>query len=88
MTDVVTLCNAIENMIRTADPARRRAVARAFDDYAHTFPANYEWAVSGQGPALLHFLMGSIEMTCQEAPSKPKPNLRVVEFKKMEPAHV
>jgi hypothetical protein len=35
----------------------------------------------------LHFLMGAIEMTCAE-PSKPKPNLRVVEFKKMEPAHV
>jgi hypothetical protein len=31
--------------------------------------------------------MGAIEMTCQETPSKPKPNLRVVECKKMEPAH-
>jgi hypothetical protein len=88
MTDVVDLCAAIENMIRTADPVRRRAVARAFDDYAATFPGNYNWAVSGQAPALLHFLLGSIEMTCAEAPSKPKPNLRVVEFKKIEPAHV
>jgi hypothetical protein len=88
MTDVVDLCAAIETMIRTADPARRRAVARAFDGYAATFPANYDWAVSGQAPALLHFLMGAIEMTCTEVPSKPKPNLRVVEFKKMEPAHV
>lgn len=88
MTDVVDLCASIENMIRTADPARRRTVARAFDGYARSFPANYEWAVSGQAPALLHFLMGAIEMTCAEAPSKTKPNLRVVEFKKMEPAHV
>jgi hypothetical protein len=32
--------------------------------------------------------MGAIETTCAEAPSKAKPNLRVVEFKKMEPAHV
>jgi len=88
MTDVVDLCASIENMIRTADPARRRIVARAFDGYARSFPANYEWAVSGQAPALLHFLMGAIEMTCAEAPSKTKPNLRVVEFKKMEPAHV
>jgi hypothetical protein len=88
MTDVVDLCAAIENCLRTADPARRRAVARAFDDYARSFPANYDWAVSGQAPALLHFLMGSIEMTCAEAPSKPKPNLRVIEFKKMEPAYV
>jgi hypothetical protein len=88
MTDVVDLCASIENMIRTADPARRRTVARAFDGYARSFPANYEWAVSGQAPALLHFLMGAIETTCAEAPSKTKPNLRVVEFKKMEPAHV
>jgi hypothetical protein len=88
MTDVVDLCASIENMIRTADPARRRTVARAFDGYARSFPANYEWAVSGQAPALLHFLMGAIETTCAEAPSKAKPNLRVVEFKKMEPAHV
>jgi hypothetical protein len=73
MTDVCDLCGAIENMIRTADPARRRAVARAFDGYAATFPGNYEWAVSGQAPALLHFLMGAIEMTCQQ-PSKPKPD--------------
>jgi hypothetical protein len=88
MTDVVDLCASIEDMIRTADPARRRTVARAFDGYARSFPANYEWAVSGQAPALLHFLMGAIETTCAEAPSKAKPNLRVVEFKKMEPAHV
>jgi hypothetical protein len=88
MTDVVDLCASIENMIRTAEPARRRAVARAFDGYARSFPQNYDWAVSGQAPALLHFLMGSIEMTCQEAPSKSKPSLRVVELKKMEPAHV
>jgi hypothetical protein len=86
MTDVVDVCSAIENMIRTADPARRRAVARAFDGYARSFPANYEWAVSGQAPALLHFLMGSIEMTCAEAPSKSKPDLRVVPFKKAQPA--
>jgi len=32
MTDVVDLCANIENMIRTADPSRRRAVARAFSD--------------------------------------------------------
>jgi hypothetical protein len=38
MTDVVDLCASIENMIRTADPARRRAVARAFDGYAQSFP--------------------------------------------------
>jgi hypothetical protein len=88
MTDVVDLCASIEDMIRTADPARRRTVARAFDGYARSFPANYEWAVSPQAPALLHFLMGAIETTCAEAPSKAKPNLRVVEFKKMEPAHV
>jgi hypothetical protein len=87
MTDVVDLCAAIENMVRTADPARRRAVARAFDGYAHSFPQNYEWAVSGQAPALLHFLMGSIEMTCSEAP-KSKPDLRVVPLTKSEPAHV
>jgi hypothetical protein len=74
--DVVKLCAAIENMIRTVDPARRRAVARAFGDYAATFPNNYDWAVSGQAPALLHFLMGAIEMTCQEAPKSWKPNLR------------
>jgi hypothetical protein len=87
MTDVVDLCASIENMIRTAE-ARRRAVARAFDGYARSFPQNYDWAVSGQAPALLHFLMGAIEMTCAEAPSQSKPDLRVVEFKKMQPAHV
>jgi hypothetical protein len=80
-TDVVDLCASIESMIRTADPARRRAVARAFDGYAQTFPANYDWAVSGQAPALLHFLMGAIEMTCAEAPKSSKPNLRVVEMR-------
>jgi hypothetical protein len=88
MTDVVHLCAAIENCLRTADPARRQAVSKAFDGYARSFPQDYEWAISGQAPALLHFLMGSIEMTCAEAPSKSKPDLRVVEFKKMEPAHV
>jgi hypothetical protein len=74
MTDVVDLCAAIENMIRTADPAER-----AFDGYATTFPENYEWIVTGQAPALLHFLMGGIEMTCREvwAP-KAKPSLLVI----------
>jgi hypothetical protein len=81
MTDVVDLCAAIESMIRTADPTRRRAVARAFDGYAQSFPSNYHWAVSGQAPALLHFLMGSIEMTCAEKhPPRPKPGLRLVEL--------
>jgi hypothetical protein len=80
MTDVCDLTAAIECMIRTADASRRKAVARAFDGYARSFPANYEWAVSGQAPALLHFLMGAIEMTCQEAPSKPKSSLNVIDF--------
>jgi hypothetical protein len=48
-------------MIRTADPARRRTVARAFDGYARSFPANYEWAVGGQAPALLHFLWAQLK---------------------------
>jgi hypothetical protein len=86
MTDVVHLCAAIENCLRTADPARRKAVAKAFDGYARSFPQNYEWAIGGQAPALLHFLMGSIEMTCAEAPSKSKPDLRVVPFRNPQPA--
>ena len=50
-------------------------------------------ATSPQAPALLHFLMGAIEMTCAETPSgsaraegKSKPDLRVVPFKKAQPA--
>jgi hypothetical protein len=57
--------NAVEEMIRSADSEKRQALAHTIDVYHGDYPEEFNWATSGQAPALLHNLMLSIDTACR-----------------------
>ena len=79
MSDTVHLCDRLGRMVRTADPATRRAFARELDAFWERYPDLHDRIVSGEAPGLLHFLLGALEAACRET-QKPKPHLRVIRF--------
>jgi hypothetical protein len=84
MSDVVDLCDAIEDALGEAPPEARRILAREIDGFWEAFPRMHQWVMSGFAPSFIYHVMSSIEMACRkDFKAKPKPDLRVVEFKKM-----
>lgn len=81
-TDMYGLLDAVEAVIKAADPARREALAEAIDGYAADFPDDFSWAVGPSSPALLHHLMVLIDSACRpDSQSKPRPLIRLVDRK-------
>jgi hypothetical protein len=68
--------DALENIIRSATEAKRTALEAALDTYADEFSEEFDWAISGQSPALLHHLMMCIDLACH--PAKPGRVIRLV----------
>jgi hypothetical protein len=86
MDDEVTgmwkVLDAIEAVIKAADPAKRESLARTIDAYAEDFPEDFYWAIGSQAPTLLFHLLISIDSACRpEAQSRPRPAIRLVDRK-------
>jgi hypothetical protein len=86
MDDEVTgmwkVLDAIEAVIKAADPAKRESLARTIDRYAEDFPEDFYWAIGSQAPTLLFHLLISIDSACRpEAQSRPRPAIRLVDRK-------
>jgi len=82
ITTIYELLDAIEAVIKAADPAKREALTRTIDAYAESFPEDFFWATGSQAPMLLHHLLNTIDSACRpEAQSKPRPVIRLVDRK-------
>jgi hypothetical protein len=67
------LLDAIEKIIRAADPALRKELAEIFEAYSYDFPEEFEWAVGAQSPMLLWMLMNAIWDASGDPSSEPQP---------------
>jgi hypothetical protein len=47
------LLDAIKDVIKAADPAKRAILTKTIDAYADDFPDDFFWAVGAQAPTLL-----------------------------------
>jgi hypothetical protein len=82
ITSMYELLDAIEAVIKAADPAKRKALAQTVDAYAADFPDDFWWAVGPQAPTLLHHLLQMIDAACRpDAQSKPRAAIRLVDRK-------
>jgi hypothetical protein len=74
--------DALEAVIKAADPDKRNALAEIIDDYAEHYPEDFFWATGAQSPTLLSHLMMVVDSACRpEAQSKPRPTIRLVDRK-------
>jgi hypothetical protein len=69
---IYELFDAVEAVVKSADPAQRKALAQTIDAYADDFPDEFYWAVGPQAPTFLSHLLFSIDTACgPEAQSSP-----------------
>jgi hypothetical protein len=74
--------DALEAVIKAADPDKRNALAETIDAYAEHFPEDFFWATGPQSPALLGHLMMVVDSACRpEAQSKARAAIRLVDRK-------
>ncbi len=59
------LLAAIEELIRSADSEKKKALAVALDRYIEENAHDFFWATGPQAPALLHHIMMSIDLSCR-----------------------
>ena len=82
ITGMYELLDAIEAVIKAADPAKREALARTIDAYSEDFPDEFFWAIGGRAPTLLNHILTTADAACRpEAQSKPRPAIRLVDCK-------
>jgi hypothetical protein len=76
------LLDAVEAVVRAADPATRKSLAQTIDAYTDDFPDEFYWAVGPQAPALLNHMLSTIDAACHaEAQSKPRAANRLADRK-------
>jgi hypothetical protein len=76
------LLDAIESVIKAADPVKREALAQTIDAYADDFAEDFFWAVGPRAPTLLNHLLQMIDAACRpELQSKPRSAIRLVDRK-------
>jgi hypothetical protein len=82
ITGIYELLDAIEAVIKAADPVKREILARTIDAYAEYFPDDFYWATGSQAPTLLNHMLNTIDAACRpDAQSKPRPAIRLVDRK-------
>jgi hypothetical protein len=82
ITGIYELLDAIEAVIKAADPDKRKDLAQTIDAYADDFPHEFYWAVGSQAPTLLNYMLSTIDAACRpEQQSKPRPAIRLVDRK-------
>ena len=57
LTGMYEVFEAVENVIRAADPALSRRLYDVMNSYGDDFPDEYFWATGPQSPVLLHGLL-------------------------------
>jgi hypothetical protein len=73
---------ALEDVIKAADPEKRAALAETIDGYGDSCPDEFYWAIGAQAPTLLSNVMMAIDVSCRpESQSKPRPAIRLVDRK-------
>jgi hypothetical protein len=81
-TSMFDLLDAIEAVIKAADPEKRKVLASTIDDYADSMPDDFFWSIGAQAPTLLSHLMMVIDSACRpDAQSKPRAAIRLVDRK-------
>jgi hypothetical protein len=82
LTGIYELLDAVEAVIKAADPAKREDLAQTIDAYADDFPDEFYWAIGPQAPTLLNHMLSTIDAACRpEKQSKPRPAIRLVDRK-------
>lgn len=80
-TDMYHFLEAIEAVIKVADPAQREALAKTMDAYQEDCREDFYWAIGGQAPALLQNLMRTIDKACHSDERSRQRLLRLVDLK-------
>jgi hypothetical protein len=76
------LLDAVEAVVKSADPTQRKALEQTIDAYADDFPDEFYWAVGPQAPMFLHHLLTAIDVACRpEAQSKSRAANRLADRK-------
>ena len=79
---IYELFDAVEAVVKSADPAQRKALAQTIDAYADDFPDEFFWAIGAQSPALLNHMLSTIDAACRpEKQLKPRAPIRLVDRK-------
>jgi hypothetical protein len=82
ITGMYEVLDALEAVLKAADPEKRATLARTLDAYHEDFPEDFHWALGAQSPALLYHLLMAIEVGCRpETGSKPRSVIRLVDRK-------
>ena len=72
-TGMYELLDALEAALKTADPAKRQALAKTIDAY--------HWAIGAETPTLLYHLFMSIDAACRPEQSKARGVIRLADRK-------
>jgi hypothetical protein len=73
------LLDALESIIKAAAEDKRKKLGEALDAYVNDFLEEFDWAISGMSPALLHHLMICVDAACHSGlPSKSGRVIRLV----------
>jgi hypothetical protein len=70
--------DALEAVIYSADPIKRKDLAEIMDEYSEDFPDDFHWAVGAQSPALLSNLVMAIDIACR---ANEPPKSRTITFR-------
>jgi hypothetical protein len=80
-TSMYELLDAIEAVIKAADPAKREALANTIDAYHDDFPEDFHWAIGAQAPTLLSHLIIAIDGASREQGESKTRVIRLVDRK-------
>jgi len=76
------LLDAMDEVLKAADPEKRKRLAETIDAYSEDFADEFFWATSAQAPALLYHMLNTVDAACRpEAQSKSHPVIRLVDRK-------
>jgi hypothetical protein len=81
ITGMYELLDAIEAVIKAADPAKRETLASTIDAYHDDFPEDFHWAIGAQAPALLYHLLMTIDGAAREQGESKSRVIRLVDRK-------
>jgi hypothetical protein len=82
ITGMWELLDAMDEVLKAANPEKRKRLAETIDAYSEDFADEFFWATSAQAPALLYHMLNTVDAACRpEAQSKSRPVIRLVDRK-------